>query len=348
MRLVAFDYFRGIAILFIVARHCYGTWAINSFGEKLLVALISEGTVLFVFISGFLFHHVFYKKFYYKDFLKKKAKNVLLPYLFLSALGLIYYAYSPDSLPFSKHLGIDEPESWMQYFEIAAIYLWTGRTAIAYWFIPVILIIFTMSPFFIRYIKLSTKKRIYLILILLVISVYIGRPDKNLSPFHSFLYYIPVYMLGITCSINREAVMDFIKDKSMILGLIVLLLSIIQVIFFGILSIPAEIEIGVDELKIDLVQKIIMCFFLLSILQKYEHSNLPGLKFLASTSFAIYFIHPWVLLVFVNSGMREYLDFLPGMVVFLITIPLVIISCLLIAYVFKRVLKENSRHFIGW
>ena len=91
MRLVAFDYFRGVAILFIVAGHSYGPWVIDSFGERVLANIISGGSTLFVFISGFFFHFVFYEKFNFREFLKKKAKYVFLPYLTLSVIGIVYY-----------------------------------------------------------------------------------------------------------------------------------------------------------------------------------------------------------------------------------------------------------------
>jgi peptidoglycan/LPS O-acetylase OafA/YrhL len=59
MFLNSFNYFRAIAILLIVAGHSYEIAGINiynlNFFEKLAVNLISGGTTLFVFISGFLF-----------------------------------------------------------------------------------------------------------------------------------------------------------------------------------------------------------------------------------------------------------------------------------------------------
>ncbi|MCK5665234.1 MAG: acyltransferase family protein, partial [Thiotrichaceae bacterium] len=155
MRLVTFDYFRGIALLFIVAGHSHGPWTIDSFGEKVLANLITGGTTLFVFISGFFFHYVFYEKFHYRAFLKKKAKYVFVPYVLLSVIGIVYYLISVDPLPYSNNLGIDKLDSLIKYIEMVVIYLWTGRIAVTYWFIPFILIIFTLSPFFIQYIKLS-------------------------------------------------------------------------------------------------------------------------------------------------------------------------------------------------
>ena len=349
MRLVAFDYFRGVAILFIVAGHSFGPWTIDRFGEKVLANLITGGTALFVFISGFFFHYIFYEKFYYKEFLEKKAKNVFLPYSILSIIGIVYYMYSLDPLPYADKLGIDKHGSWINYFEIGAIYLWTGRIATAYWYIPFILIIFTLSPLFIRYIKLSTVYRNYTFLILLFAAMFIHRPAGNLSPLHSVLYFMPIYMLGIICSIHRDTVIDCIKGKSMIIGLVVLFLSVTQVLFFeGHGNFHKNEIFSYGGIDIMIIQKIAMCFFFLSILQKYENSNIPVLKLLASSSFAIFFIHPWILEIFSKTGVISFLNFLPEMGTFLITVPLVLISSLLVAYITKLVLKKNSRYVVGW
>jgi surface polysaccharide O-acyltransferase-like enzyme len=90
MYLRSFEYFRAIAIVLIVAGHCFGIsgWQIDSFAERMVGNIISGGSSLFVFVSGFLFHHVFYPTFNYRIFMKKKVQNVLLPYLFLSIFAI--------------------------------------------------------------------------------------------------------------------------------------------------------------------------------------------------------------------------------------------------------------------
>lgn len=62
------NHFRGIAIIFIVMAHCYrpAGWQIETFADKAWFNLMMNGTVFFVFISGFLFHHVFYNRWDYK------------------------------------------------------------------------------------------------------------------------------------------------------------------------------------------------------------------------------------------------------------------------------------------
>jgi len=52
-----------------------------------------RGTALFVFISGFLFHHIFYSRFNYRAFISRKIKDVLVPYLVLSTPYVIYIVF---------------------------------------------------------------------------------------------------------------------------------------------------------------------------------------------------------------------------------------------------------------
>lgn len=349
MRLVTFDYFRGIAILFIVIGHSYGPWQINSFGERVFANLIAGGSVLFVFISGFFFHYVFYEKFNFKVFLEKKAKNVFLPYLILSAMGIAYYLVVHGTLPYANKLGAEKLDSWLSYIETIAIYLWTGRVIVAYWYVPFIMIIFILSPLFVRYIKLSALHRIYIFLIWLAAAMFIHRPADNLSPLHSLLYFMPIYMLGIICSIHREAVIEFIRGKALVLGFVTLFLAILQALLHDGYGNFHKAEIfSYNGIDIVIIQKIAMCFFFLSVLQKYEGRNIPALRILAATSFAIYFIHPWILKIFSDTGLLEYLQFLTGMGVFIVTVPLTLMGCLLVAYMVKWILKKNSRFVIGW
>ncbi|AGS39765.1 acyltransferase family protein [Cycloclasticus zancles] len=76
MRLNYFDYFRAIAIIIIVAGHSFSLWVIDTLPEKVLANIITGGTSLFVFISGFFFHHIFYKNFKYQIFILKRFRSL--------------------------------------------------------------------------------------------------------------------------------------------------------------------------------------------------------------------------------------------------------------------------------
>lgn len=349
MRLHAFDYFRGIAILFIVAGHSVWTWNVEFFYEKIIVNLISNATVFFVFISGFFFHYVFYKNFTFIHFMKKKLKNVFLPYFILTLCGMIYYAVSSEPFPFLTYLYLGGFKYWYDYIPVTFLYLGTGRIMHAYWYIPFIMLIFIASPIFIWHIRRTLITQLSIISVLLLISVVVHRPYENLSPIHAVIYFLPVYMLGMTCAIKKDNVLKLIENKALALGGIVLLLAIIQVSFYDNYAGFYKKEIlSYSNIDLNLLQKIIASFFFLSFLYKYENCELHWLKYLANSSFAIYFIHPWVIWFLGKSLVIYHLKFLPGFIVFLITASLGLSLSLLIAIALKKIFRGYSKMIIGW
>jgi len=345
MRINYFDYFRAIAILFVVAGHSYYPWHINSLPEMVIANLITGGTALFVFISGFFFHRIFYPKFQFWSFLIKKSKNVLLPYIVLSSVGFLFIVVICDTP--NPHI-VGDVNGFNNIF-LYLKYLWTGQIITAYWYIPFIMIIFAISPLFIKYIDLSLIKQIYIFILLLVVSMLIHRPAHNLSPIHSVIYFTPLYMLGIIFSNNEKSICNFIKNKSFILGIVTLLISVIQVAENDSYGNYQKKEMlsyaGVD---IIIIQKIFMIFFFLSILQKIDKKEIKFLKYIASISFAIYLLHPWVLKYFSYLSITDYISFLPGIILFPIKTILIIGICLAVATLFKTILGKRSRYIIGY
>ena len=64
--------------------------------SKCFFNLLVGGTHLFVFISGFLFYVVFYKRYHFTSFFSGKLKNLLIPYTILAA-GPIFFSVTGDS-----------------------------------------------------------------------------------------------------------------------------------------------------------------------------------------------------------------------------------------------------------
>ncbi|SFJ89795.1 acyltransferase family protein [Methylophaga sulfidovorans] len=351
MRLIVFDYFRAIAILSIVAGHCISYKSITSFDERVIANLIQGGSPLFVFISGFFFHHIFYRQFQYSQFMLKKVKNVLLPYVFLSLLALIYYLSSGISLPDAKELGITSLANWQDYLSMIGLYLWTGRTSFAYWYIPFIMLIFLMSPLFISYIRQGVRIRLLIFIIALVLAMIVHRPAGNLSPWHAVMYFLPMYLLGILVSMHREPVQRYLHNKAFILGVTVVFLAILQaLIYLGFGNLHKLHPFTFDGLDILILQKIVLCFFFLSLLEKLsEHyPQIPLLRLLADASFAIYFIHPWVLIALVEYKWLPNVENMSGLHQFIITFPLTILISMTLAYVIKRCAGQYSRSLTGW
>ncbi|WAK02631.1 acyltransferase family protein [Methylobacter sp. YRD-M1] len=349
MHLNSFDYFRGLAIMFVVAGHSCVYWGMDTFYEKVFANLIMGGTTFFVFISGFFFHHVFYSDFNYKRFIFKKAEYVLLPYTILSIMGILCFVFYLDRPPYAEIFVTDQLNSWHQYMKLSIQYWWTGSILDAYWYIPFIMIIFALSPLFIKLIQLSVRIQAGLLIFLLCISSLIHRPAHNLSHLHSVIYFIPVYMLGIICSIEKVRVLKFLEGKSIILGCLIILISAAQILIYDRYgNFHKETMFSYEGIDLMIIQKILMCFFLLSVTQKFENKDMPFLRYIATASFAIYFLHPWILYFLDYLSVFQRFNFLPGVLGFAITVPFVIAISLFIAILLKRVSFNNSRFIVGW
>ena len=105
MRLEVFDKFRAIAIILIILDHSIQPWGNHPYYEKLFITFVSGGSNLFVFISGFFFHYVFFQNFNYKEFMIHKVKRVFIAYLVLSVLCLIFLPFILDSLFWERVFG---------------------------------------------------------------------------------------------------------------------------------------------------------------------------------------------------------------------------------------------------
>lgn len=355
MRLNQFDYFRAIAILIIVAGHNINeTFIIDTFAEKVLVNLIYGGTALFVFISGFFFHHVFYQKFDFKSFMIKKVQNVLVPYIVMTTIAMLLYLFTYQYLNNWTAKEIAQVAgSWNDTFQLYVEYVLFGGISPAYWYIPFIMIIFLMSPLFIWYIKLPLSMRLSIFGILFIVSMIIMRPVTHLTPLHHVLYYTPIYLLGINVSMNRAEVVKFIDGKAWLFGLLALLLAVMQAQFTDVVGHFEKGEIfSYEGIDILFVQEALLCFFFLALLQPYESKEIPLLKQLAAASFAIYFLHEFVKLVLkgvmVKLQLWETLSYLPEVVSWLVLVGIVVYVSLLVAQLAKHVLKTNSKYLTGW
>jgi surface polysaccharide O-acyltransferase-like enzyme len=84
------------------------------------------------------------------------------------------------------------------------------------------------------------------------------------------------------------------------------------------------------------------------LLHRYENKTIPALKLLASSSFAIYFLHTWVLHIVHQYRPFTLFPNVPDILIWFGVIIVTVAISLLIAYSIKAVLKHNSRYLIGW
>ena len=346
------NYFRGLAILFIVAGHAFtlAGWHTDAAYEKVIVNLVKGGTAFFVFISGFLFHHIFSRNFNYRRFMSKKIGNVLMPYLVVCTPLVIYYVGIRQGGPHADLMYTAGTGVVADYLLPAWNYLSTGRLFDAYWYIPFIMIVFALSPLFLNYLTLPRRARLAALGGALLIAMLIHRPVHNIAIVQAVVYYLPVYLLGMCVSLDRAAVIKHLTGKEWVIALMMLALSLEQVMLYpeyANMHKPALVWAGLD---INLVQKMLGCLFFYVFLNRFEYRNWPWLKTLAAASFAVYFLHPVLILAVKKSGLTDLPLFhqLPGIVMWGGWTVVIGAGAFLIAAAIRRTFPRRSRQLIGW
>lgn len=362
------NYFRAIAIIFIVAGHtlCWGHSTMLEF-NKLLFA---GGTYFFVFIAGFLFQYLS-ENFNVKIYFKKKLLNVICPFLItLLPVALLYTYQNVDNWAF-QHATIE-----MRFFSVLmGGYILNGPV----WFIGMIFIMFLASPLFLWARK---NLKIYLGLFLATfilcfifpressVNMFIGFNPYESSfldifymnlvfYFKSFLHFAFIYILGMEVSYQIKNNLDFIKNN---------LKSIFQIsLFLYVFHFIVHLFIVKTSVNQELISKLIETFVLLSgvmlIEEKIKNNKMLDniLNVFAQYSFGIFFIHGYLINLcyfhslytqrncetFLNLSANSIYSCLIAFSMFLT----VLFGSLFILFVIKKVLKilkiKNTRFFIG-
>lgn len=139
---------RGLAILFVVGVHAGGyehEWVshpgVNRFLDLIFDPSEGNGTVLFLFIGGFLFQHLTHNHFEYRKYLEAKFLNIILPYIIIS-IPLILIRINTSFHSLSLPEGFANRSPWEQFFYL----LLTGTHMPPFWFISTIVLFYLTAP----------------------------------------------------------------------------------------------------------------------------------------------------------------------------------------------------------
>jgi len=188
---------RAIAILCIVTVHCIGAfqWHDHPLTGALLREMFDNSSVLFLFVAGYLFQHLS-RGFTYEGYLRKKASNVLLPYLIIATPGILLAVLYRADL-YATHPDLrGHPLAYL----VTWLYVNGGATVNpALWFVPVILLFYAAAPVFMQFEK---HPRLYMLLwVLIPLSLLAHRPIYDGGHNLEFLlYFFSAYVLGMYCS----------------------------------------------------------------------------------------------------------------------------------------------------
>ena len=338
--------FRAVAIVVIVAGHAIVTLGRteNPRTTDFLLDLFDNGTVLFVFIAGFLFEHLS-RRFDYRDYLHKKLLNVLIPYVLVSIPAIAYtVAFTDPELNNREELGGTSPAyqaAWM---------LVTGGGTFNYavWFVPMITLFYLAAPLFMQFVR---HPRLYLVVVPLVpLAMLAHRPPEVHTPAIA-LYFLPAYLLGMWASHERARLEPLLlRWWAWLLGLFGAAV-VARFLFSDRHGNEYASRLFTDEFGLFdwmLPQKLLLCFALLGLMLRLDAVIGDRLRFLGDSSFTVFFVHCYVLFAFQTVCLRVF-GFAPQLSAALwlaLTTGTVALTLAGTALA-KRLLGRRSRYLIG-
>jgi surface polysaccharide O-acyltransferase-like enzyme len=340
---------RGISIILIVFSHCYEfsiiTFAQNkSILAKMFRDTVSGGSAFFVFVSGFLFLSIYKSNLNYFEFLFKKFKYVYIPFFFFISFDLLYIFIRIGFNYATTNSSSDHYWNALINFEFGATYF-LGKSFVTLgilWYVPFIMLMYSLSPFFLFYSKLKFTFKVVILFLCFIVSFFLFRNHSFIffAIFQNVIYFVPFYLLGILVSQNEEKVYLTVGYKFLI-GLLFLSLFIAYI--------KSQFEVIFDK-KLDLImiQKAFLCIFYLVSFKIIKSKIFSILKIFASNSFGIFFIHP--VLIILLSFLINILGIAyktESFLFYLFISILILLSSLLLVLFIKHILGAKSRYFIG-
>jgi surface polysaccharide O-acyltransferase-like enzyme len=287
--------YRAVAILIVVAGHAIAnfSWAADPVTRSVLLDLLDNGSVLFVFLSGFLFaHHA--ERFRYWSYLGRRFVGVVLPYLVLSAPAVAYdVLHSDASLKYPEQLTGSSPLYQAMWFLVR------GSVVINYalWFVPMIALYYLASPLFAF---LARHPRLYVVLVVLLPLSLLMHRTSELDTVSMAFYFLAAYVAGMWASHIRP----WLEPWLLRLWPWLLILFAVATGALAITSdhhgnyagaYPFSQEHGLVDWMF--AQKLLLCFGLLALMLRVHAVVGEGLRHVADISVTIFLLHVYVLYV---------------------------------------------------
>ena len=338
-------YFRGLAIILIVAVHCRTSipWEANSMTQELLVYGLDFSTILFVFISGFLFYHLTTDRFDYAGYLRKKIKFILLPYVIVSIPALADKLFIETDLPWMSPTLADSS------LLVKTVYmLMTGKHSGPFYFIPMIFIVFILAPVF-RYIS-KTRYFDIITAAIVLLGMFSYNYGYYTSILISFWYFFPIYLFGMWTSKNKERIFSY--GYKLMVPLILIYITIYALEFMGVITVSRLYDFEYTysdfshfnwaKLKI-----ICSCLIFIYFFKQVEDKPLSPLKRLGDYSFGIYFVHIYFIGIVEHVARIFQFELQQNLFVFVIYLAYTIGFSALVVWCVKKVFGDRSRLIMG-
>lgn len=345
------EHLRGLAMMIVVAVHARGfTWEWKSHPETNRILNVffdadeGYGTILFLFIGGFLFQYLTSDKFHYRSYLHQKFKNVIVPYLLISVpIILLRLNYAYENLALPENFEQRSLPGKITYF------LLTGAHLPPFWFISTVVLIYITSPL----LRLADNERFYKFAfpIVLLLGCFTFRSEHNANPLLGFVHFIPVYMLGMMASFYRDVLT---RLRWRLLGPVVVAYSVLTIAdLLGANDTPKNLnfeQVVSQRLAVFNVyyfKGLVFCILLMMLFYEWNETRMTLLATIGKLSFGVFFLHYPIISIFrkVIHMAGFQLDF--NLATYLLFFAIVLAASLTSVLLIKRVFGERSKILIG-
>jgi probable poly-beta-1,6-N-acetyl-D-glucosamine export protein len=336
---------RGLAILFVVGVHAHGFDRNTSrIFNSIFDPSEGNGTVLFLFIGGFLFQHLSQHHFEYRKYIEQKFKVIIMPYVIISIPLIILRIYSGF-----QSLALPENFHDRSITHQIIYYLVTGTHMPPFWFITAIIFIYLTAPL----LHALDKDAFYKFGLPLVLLFYFFtyRPLHNANPFLAYLHFVPVYIFGMWVSRYKNYLLQHANEvlwASLTIYLTITLLDVSEVMTFSRERRFEDVLYnGLIEFNVYGLKALSLCLLLLMLLYKLRTREMPVLELLGNYSFGIFFVHYGFISISGKiielSGVQVHFS-LP---IFIISYLFILLASTVTVYGVKRLTGKYSRYLIG-
>jgi hypothetical protein len=297
--------------------------------------LLVDATSWFVFISGYLFYYIEQRRFDYRDYLVKKVKFVILPYLILSIPALLGGFYV------SREQMVDLSPPMYVAWSVAV----GGSVVAPMWFIPMIVIFFLVSPVFHAIAK--TKLVYMLAFVGLLVSLFSCRPVSSLNPLLTFVHFLGFYALGMAAA-RASWLVEILRAGHW--GHLLMVLGIFGFVLAIYLYDPKAVEPlgfadGWGKLNLQQLGKLSLLVTVFLFFDRYLNRKQLMFGYLAKISFGLFFLHGFFALFF--SRIAQRVGFVNVFAAVMCEVIIVIGAAVITVIVAKFLLKSKSRYVVG-
>jgi len=342
---------RGIAILFVVGVHARGNsldWVSHQDTQKFMASILDakegNGTVMFLFIAGFLFQHITQYKFDFTKYINQKFKVIILPYLIIS-IPIIIFRIMTHYQPFELSPGFTNKPAAYQFI----YHLVIGTHMSPFWFITAIILFYVTSPV-LHWLDQPNFYR-YAFPFILLVGLFTYRPEHNLNPVLAYFHYLPVYFTGMWASRFKDRVFTMNILPLYILGAVYVVLTYFDLKDAFTLPASLSFEKVINErlvvFNIYMLRTLILCFAVALLFYRLQFVKMPLLETLAEYSFGIYFFH-FILMIAARkilSLLYISVDF--TFISFTIFLLFIILCSTVTVFLIKKLTGPYSRNLIG-